>query len=144
MTEACNASSRATTASSVVLPAACASSIYSNHTFDEAIVESSRSCNACMSLLSPSSTFVSLVAGQPSCHRRLPWLPQTKIKSTTTIVCKAHKGAQTSDVIKFLSVLTKHTGANCNQPVEPEKDWRSDCLAGQNLIVIELCGVLGR
>jgi hypothetical protein len=56
----------------------------------------------------------------------------------------AHKGAQTSDVIKFLSVLTKHTRPNCNQLVEPGKDWRSDCLAKQNLVRVELCGVLGR
>jgi hypothetical protein len=38
----------------------------------------------------------------------------------------AHKGAQTSAVIKFLSVLTTHTGATCNQPVELMKDWSSD------------------
>jgi hypothetical protein len=56
----------------------------------------------------------------------------------------AHKGAQTSAFIKFLSVLTKHTGVNCNQPVEPAKDWRSDCLAKRNLVGVELCGVLGR
>jgi hypothetical protein len=58
-------------------------------------------------------------------------------------VC-AHKGAQTSDVIKFLSILTKHTGAKCNQPVELAKDWKSDCLAKRNLVGVELCGVLGR
>jgi hypothetical protein len=56
----------------------------------------------------------------------------------------AHKGAQTSAVIKFLSVLTKHTGPNWNQLVEPVKDWRSDCLAKRNLDGVELCGVLGR
>jgi hypothetical protein len=50
----------------------------------------------------------------------------------------AHKGAQTSVVIKFLSVLTKHTWANCNQPVKPAKDWKSDCLAKQNLVGVEL------
>jgi hypothetical protein len=44
----------------------------------------------------------------------------------------------------LLSVLTKHTGANYNQPVEPAKDWRSECLDKQNLHVVELCGVLGR
>jgi hypothetical protein len=56
----------------------------------------------------------------------------------------SHKGAQTSDVIKFLSVLTKHTGPNCNQPVQPAKDWKSDCLAKRNLVGVELCEVLGR
>jgi hypothetical protein len=56
----------------------------------------------------------------------------------------AHKGAQTSAFIKFLSLLTKHTGANCNQLLEPAKDWRSDCLAKRNLVGVELCGVLGR
>jgi hypothetical protein len=56
----------------------------------------------------------------------------------------AHKGAQTSAVIKFLFVLTTHTGANCNQPVEPAEDWRSDCLGEQDLLVGELCGFLGR
>jgi hypothetical protein len=42
----------------------------------------------------------------------------------------AHKGAQTSAFIKFLSIFTKHTGANCNQPVEPEIGgaiaWRNE------------------
>jgi hypothetical protein len=56
----------------------------------------------------------------------------------------AHKGAKTSAIIKFLSVLTTHTGATCNQPVEPVKDWRSDCLREQDLLVEEFCGVLGR
>jgi hypothetical protein len=56
----------------------------------------------------------------------------------------AHKGTQTSVVIKFLSVLTKHTGPNINQLVEPAKDWRSDSLAKRNLVGVELCGVLGR
>jgi hypothetical protein len=56
----------------------------------------------------------------------------------------AHKGAQTNAVIKFLSVLTTHTGATCNQPVELAKDWKSDCLEKQNLLVVEICGVLGR
>jgi hypothetical protein len=56
----------------------------------------------------------------------------------------SHKGALTSAFIKFLSVLTKHTGVNCNQPVEPAKDWRSDCLGEQDLLVGELCGFLGR
>jgi hypothetical protein len=28
--------------------------------------------------------------------------------------------------------------------VEPVKDWRSDCLGKQNLLGLELCGVLGR
>jgi hypothetical protein len=55
----------------------------------------------------------------------------------------AHKGAQTNVVIKFLSVLTTHTGVNCNQP-EPARDWRSDCLERQYLLVVEFCGVLGR
>jgi hypothetical protein len=32
----------------------------------------------------------------------------------------------------------------CNQQVEPVKDWRSDCLEKQSLLVVELCGVLGR
>jgi hypothetical protein len=52
--------------------------------------------------------------------------------------------ALTNAVIKFLSVLTTHTGATCNQPVELTKDWRSDCLEKQNLLVVEICGVLGR
>jgi hypothetical protein len=56
----------------------------------------------------------------------------------------AHKGTQTSAVIKVLSVITKHTRANCNQPVEPVKDWRSDCLEKQNLLIEELCGGMGR
>jgi hypothetical protein len=56
----------------------------------------------------------------------------------------AHKGAQTNVVIKFLSVLTTHTGATCNQLVEIGKDWRNDCLEKQNLLVIEIYGVLGR
>jgi hypothetical protein len=56
----------------------------------------------------------------------------------------AHKGAQTSAIIKFLSVLTKNTGSNCNQLVEPVKDWKSDCLAKRILVRVELCGVLGR
>jgi ATP-dependent protease HslVU (ClpYQ) peptidase subunit len=38
----------------------------------------------------------------------------------------AHKVLTTMLLSKFLSVLTKHTGATCNQPVEPAKDWRSD------------------
>ena len=54
------------------------------------------------------------------------------------------QGAHTSAVIKFLSVLTTHTGATCNQPVELAKDWRSDCLVKQSLLVVEICGVLGR
>jgi hypothetical protein len=56
----------------------------------------------------------------------------------------AHKGAQTSAIIKFLSVLTTHTGATCNQLVEPVKDWRSDCLREKDLLVGEFCGFLGR
>ena len=32
----------------------------------------------------------------------------------------------------------------CNQQVESAKDWRSDCLEKQSLLVVELCGVLGR
>jgi hypothetical protein len=51
---------------------------------------------------------------------------------------------KTSVVTKFLFILTKHTGANCNKPVEPTKDWSSYCLEGQNLLVVEVCGVLGR
>jgi hypothetical protein len=78
----------------------------------------------------------------PSCHR-LQWLAQTqKQNRQQNRGVVAHKGAQTNTIIKFLSVFTKHTGVNCNQPVEPAKDWRSDCLAGQNLLVGELCGVL--
>jgi hypothetical protein len=46
--------------------------------------------------------------------------------------------------IKFLSILIMHTGATCDQPVELAKDWSNDCLEGQNLLVVELCGVLGR
>jgi RNase P subunit RPR2 len=56
----------------------------------------------------------------------------------------AHKGAQTSAVIKFLSIFTKHTCANCNQPMEPAENWRSDCLEKQSRLIIEICGVLGR
>jgi hypothetical protein len=56
----------------------------------------------------------------------------------------AHEGAQTSSFIKLLSILTKHTGAHCNQPVEPAKDWRSDCLEKRNLVGAELCRVLQR
>ena len=33
---------------------------------------------------------------------------------------------------------------SCNQQVEPAQDWRSDCLEKQSLLVIELCGILGR
>jgi hypothetical protein len=33
---------------------------------------------------------------------------------------------------------------SCNQQVESAKDWRSDCLEKQSLLVVELCGVLGR
>jgi hypothetical protein len=54
------------------------------------------------------------------------------------------QGAHTSAVIKFLSGLTTHTGATYNQPVELARDWRSDCLEKQNLLVGEICGVLGR
>jgi hypothetical protein len=36
-----------------------------------------------------------------------------------------------------------HTGETCNQPVELAKDWRSDCLEKQNLLVAEICEVLG-
>jgi hypothetical protein len=81
----------------------------------------------------------------PSC-RRLPLLAQTqknKNRQQNRGVV-AHKGAQTSAFIKLLALLTKHTGANCNQLVEPGKDWRSDCLAKRNLVGVELCGVLGR
>jgi hypothetical protein len=67
-----------------------------------------------------------------------------KQNETTKRRVFAHKGAQTNVVIKFLSVLTKHTGANCNQLVEPTKDWRSDCLAKRNLVSVELCGVSER
>jgi hypothetical protein len=68
----------------------------------------------------------------------------TKTKATTKQGVFAHKGAQTSAVIKFLFVLTTHTGANCNQPAEPAEDWRSDCLREQDLLVGEFCGILGR
>jgi hypothetical protein len=68
----------------------------------------------------------------------------TKQKRTPTQGGTAHKGAQTNAVIKLSSVLTTHTGATCNQPVELAKDWRSDCLEKQNLLVVEICGVLGR
>jgi hypothetical protein len=54
------------------------------------------------------------------------------------------QGAHTSAVIKFLSGLTTHTGVTCNQPVELARDWRSDCLEKQNLLIGEICGVLGR
>jgi hypothetical protein len=68
----------------------------------------------------------------------------TKTKSTTKQWCIGSQGAPYNVVIKFLSIPTKHTGATCNKPVEPAKDWRSDCLAKQNLVGVELCGVLGR
>jgi hypothetical protein len=60
--------------------------------------------------------------GHLSC-RRLPWLTQTQkqIRRQNRSVV-AHKGTQTNVVIKFLSIRTKHTGANYNQPVEPAKD----------------------
>jgi hypothetical protein len=68
----------------------------------------------------------------------------TKQKWTPTQGWIAHKGAQTNTVIKFLSVLTTHTGVTCNQPVELAKDWRSDCLEKQNLLDVGICRVLGR
>jgi hypothetical protein len=68
----------------------------------------------------------------------------TKTKSTTKQWCNGSQGAHYNAIIKFLSVLTKHTRATCNQLVEPTKDWRSDCLAKRNLVGVELCGVLGR
>jgi hypothetical protein len=68
----------------------------------------------------------------------------TKQKQTPTQGWTAHKGAQTNVFIKFLYVLTTHTGATCNQPVELAKDWRSDCLEKQNLLNVGICGVLGR
>jgi hypothetical protein len=71
-------------------------------------------------------------------------LAQTQKQNRQNRGVFAHKGAQTSAVIKFLSVLTTHTGATCNQPVEPAKDWRSDFLAKRTLIGVELCGVLGK
>jgi hypothetical protein len=84
------------------------------------------------------------VAGHPSCHR-LPLLAQTqKQNRQQNRGVFAHKGAQTSSIIKFLSVLTMHTGATCNQLVELAKDWSSDCVEKQNLLVGELCGFLGR
>jgi hypothetical protein len=33
---------------------------------------------------------------------------------------------------------------SCNQQVELAKDWRSDCLEKQSLLVVGLCGILGR
>jgi hypothetical protein len=68
----------------------------------------------------------------------------TKTKSTTKQGCNGSQGSHYNAVIKFLYVLPKHTGATCNQPVEPAKDWRSVCLAKRNLVGVELCGVLGR
>jgi hypothetical protein len=83
-------------------------------------------------------------ASHLSC-RRLLWLAQTqKQNRRQNKGVFAHKGTQISVVIKFLSILTKHTGTNCNQPVEPVKDWNSDSLTGQNLLVGYLCGVRGR
>jgi hypothetical protein len=80
-----------------------------------------------------------------SCRRLLPWLAQTRNKNE----CQhrggtAHKGARTNVVIKFLSVLTTHTGATCNQPVELAKDCWSDYLEKQNLLDVGICGVRGR
>jgi hypothetical protein len=34
--------------------------------------------------------------------------------------------------------------ATCKQPVELTKDSRSDCLEKHNLLIVEICGVLGR
>jgi hypothetical protein len=76
----------------------------------------------CSSFLSMSSAMVSANTKQN----------ETKNRGGT-----AHK-TLTNAVIKFLYVLTKHTGTNCNQLVDPAKDWRSDCLEGQNLLVGEL------
>jgi hypothetical protein len=68
----------------------------------------------------------------------------TKTKSTTKQGCICSQMRSTSSIIKFLYVRTKHIRANCNQLVEPAKDWRRDCLAKRNLLGVELCGVLGR
>jgi hypothetical protein len=82
---------------------------------------------------------------QPSWCHRLPWLAQTKKQNRwQNRGIFSHRGAQTSAIIKFLFVLTIHTGANYNQSVKPAKDWRSNCLAKQNLLIGELCAVLGR
>jgi hypothetical protein len=61
----------------------------------------------CSSFLSTSSAMVSA---------------NTKQNRRQNRVVFAHKGTQISVVIKFLSVLTMHTGATCNQPVELVKD----------------------
>jgi hypothetical protein len=68
----------------------------------------------------------------------------TKTKSTTRQGRNGSHGAHYNVVIKFLSVLNRHTGVTCNQLVEPVKGWRSNCLAKRNLVGVELCGVLGR
>jgi hypothetical protein len=89
------------------------------------------SISACMSC----SCFLSLSPAMVSTN--------TKQKGTPTQGGTAHKGTQTIAVIRFLSVLTTHTAAACNQPVEFAKYWRRDCLEKQNLLVVEIRGVLG-
>jgi hypothetical protein len=61
-------------------------------------------------------------------------------KTGVYLLTKALKLVLLSNSYSFLP----HTGANCNQPVEPAEDWRSDCLGEQDLLVGELCGFLGR
>jgi hypothetical protein len=113
-----------------------------NHPFDEVIAESSRSCIVLTSAASPSTC----VRMSRSCANIVSSSPAIVSANTKQSLRQqgCGSGAHSSAVIKFLSVLTEHTGVSCNQQVEPAKDWRSDCLEKQSLVVIELCGVLGR
>jgi hypothetical protein len=56
----------------------------------------------------------------------------------------AHKTLKLVLLSNYYPFLPSTQGANCNQPVEPAKDWRSNCLGEQDLLVGELCGFLGR
>jgi hypothetical protein len=111
-------------------------------------VESSRSCIVLMSVASPSTC------------------PLTSYNWTSTVSCapaivsantKTPKRRKTDDnrgmVVTTRSmeccyqVLIRSyqaTVVNCNQQVEAVKDWMSDCMEKQNLLVVEICGVLGR
>ena len=56
----------------------------------------------------------------------------------------AHKMLKLVLLSNSYTFLPRKTGATRNQTVELAKDWRSDCLEKQNLLVVEICGVLGR
>ena len=78
------------------------------------------------------------------CRLHLPLLAQTQNQIEDKQRWEISQGAHYNAVIRFLSVLTTHTGAICKQQVEPARDWRSDCLEKQGEPVVEICGVLGR